>query len=610
MTADSQLIETTIQTAGRVFQVSIEGDDTHPGTADAPLRTISAAAELAQPGDTIEVGAGVYRERVDPPRGGTGDDDRIVYRAAQGARPVITGSEVVTGWTQEQNSTWKAAIPNNVFGDFNPFADEIKGDWYNGRGRTFHTARVYLDGEPRVEARDKEEVLEPIKGRPLWFAEVGDEETIVWAQFEGDPNQGLVEVNVRQSVFYPSRNHIDYLTVSGFEMRHAATPWAPPTAEQIGLIGTNWSKGWIIEDNRISHSRCVGITLGKHGDEFDNMSANTAEGYVVTIERAHDRGWSKETIGSHVVRRNHVSYCGQAGIVGSMGCAFSTVTGNEIHDIHLMEHFSGAEEGGIKFHAAIDMEISGNHVYRTRRGIWLDWMAQGASVTGNLLHDNVSEDIYLEVNHGPHLVASNILLSHRGLKVESTGGAFVHNLVTGMMSQSGGHGRQTPYLEPHGTEVTCLGPVHIGDDRWYNNLLLGPIDMQPYDWASAPVVSEGNVYGALAIPPTCDKTPHYITQAFATPVLVREVDGWYLAIDLPADAAPAADLVTSERLGAIQQPRFGRPAMPAPAFEAPNGTSFTIDTDYFGKGRSADSLRAGPFSDPMETTKLKVWPVD
>ena len=36
-----------------------------------PLKTISAAAELAQPGDTITVHAGVYRERIDPPRGGT-----------------------------------------------------------------------------------------------------------------------------------------------------------------------------------------------------------------------------------------------------------------------------------------------------------------------------------------------------------------------------------------------------------------------------------------------------------------------------------------------------------------------------------------------------------
>ena len=166
-------------------------------------------------------------------------------------------------------------------------------------------------------------------------------------------------------------------------MRHAATPWAPPTAEQIGLIGTHWSKGWIIENNVISHSVCSGIALGKHGDEFDNTSANTAEGYVKTIERAHAHAiaWTKENIGHHIVRNNTISHCEQAGIVGSLGPVFSVVTGNTIHDIHVRRLFTGAEMAGIKFHAAIDTEISRNHIYRTCRGLWLDWMAQGTRVS-------------------------------------------------------------------------------------------------------------------------------------------------------------------------------------------------------------------------------------
>jgi len=68
-------------------------------------------------------------------------------------------------------------------------------------------------------------------------------------------------------VFYPRETGRNFITVRGFTLEHAATNWAPPTAEQVGLIGTHWSKGWIIENNTISHSRCVGITLGKYGDE-------------------------------------------------------------------------------------------------------------------------------------------------------------------------------------------------------------------------------------------------------------------------------------------------------------------------------------------------------
>jgi alpha-N-arabinofuranosidase len=89
---------------------------------------------------------------------------------------------------------------------------------------------------------------------------------------------------------------INYITVRGFTLRDAATPWAPPTAEQIGLIGTHWSKGWVIENNVISHSRCSGIALGKYGDAWDNKS-QSAEGYNRTIQSPLKNGWTKENIG-------------------------------------------------------------------------------------------------------------------------------------------------------------------------------------------------------------------------------------------------------------------------------------------------------------------------
>ena len=71
-----------------------QSKDYHVG-ADHPLKTISAAEELAQPWDTIIVHEGIYREEINPPRGGTSDADRIVYIAAPGAKVVIKGSEPV-----------------------------------------------------------------------------------------------------------------------------------------------------------------------------------------------------------------------------------------------------------------------------------------------------------------------------------------------------------------------------------------------------------------------------------------------------------------------------------------------------------------------------------
>ena len=106
-------------------------------------------------------------------------------------------------------------------------------------------------------------------GTPRW----APDETTIWANFQGaDPNTELVEINVRRSVFYPTEHHIDYITVRGFELAHAACPWTPPTADQPGLIGPNWAKGWIIEDNVIHDAKCSAVSLGKEASTGHNYA--------------------------------------------------------------------------------------------------------------------------------------------------------------------------------------------------------------------------------------------------------------------------------------------------------------------------------------------------
>ncbi|MCX7827471.1 MAG: DUF1565 domain-containing protein, partial [Verrucomicrobiae bacterium] len=144
---------------GGEFHVATNGHDANPGTRAKPLRTIQRAAELAQPGDVVTVHEGVYRERVNPPRGGTSDRKRIVYQAAPGEKVEIKGSEVVKGWTKVQDDVWKVTLPNSFFGNFNPYSDLIRGDWFNPKGREHHTGAVYLNGEWLAEAAKLDDVL-------------------------------------------------------------------------------------------------------------------------------------------------------------------------------------------------------------------------------------------------------------------------------------------------------------------------------------------------------------------------------------------------------------------------------------------------------------------
>jgi len=587
----------------REYHVSVKGDDTNKGTAKAPFKTISRAAEAAQPGDFITVREGTYRERIKPPRGGESDTKRIIYQAMPGEKVVIKGSEVIKGWRKVQNDTWKVVIPNSFFGDFNPYSDLIQGDWFNPRGRNHHTGAVYLNGHWLIEAANLNDVLKPIGNTPLWFGQVGQTNTTIRAQFgDVNPNEAEVEINVRQTVFYPEKPGVNFITVRGFTIMHAATPWAPPTAEQIGMVGTHWSKGWVIENNDIRYSTCVGITLGKYGDQWDNTSQNTAEGYVKTIERALENGWSKENIGHHVVRNNHISHCEQAGIVGSMGAVFSTITDNIIHDIHIRQLFSGAEMAGIKIHAAIDTEISRNHIYRTCRGIWLDWMAQGARVTRNLLHDNnTCEDLFMEVNHGPFLIDNNLFLSDRSLFDMSQGGAYVHNLFAGRIQLRPELRRETPFHKAHSTEVAGLLNIKGGDDRFYNNLVIQPGGLDGYDKAALPIQAEGNVYynGAKS----WFKETNYIKDAGFNPELKIVEEGGSVFLHIKLDDsfhALKSRLVTTALLG--------RAKIPNAAYENPDGTPLKIDTDYFGKKRSEANPSAGPFENPGEgKLRLKVW---
>ena len=155
------------------FHVAPSGNDANPGTQAAPLRTIQRAADLAQPGDVITVHEGVYRERINPPRGGESDAKRIVYQAAPGEKVEIKGSEVVKNWVKVQDDVWKVTLPNSFFGSFNPYSDLIRGDWFNAKGREHHTGAVYLNGDWLIEAAKLDDVLEarrqpPRSGSARW----------------------------------------------------------------------------------------------------------------------------------------------------------------------------------------------------------------------------------------------------------------------------------------------------------------------------------------------------------------------------------------------------------------------------------------------------------
>ena len=226
------------------------------GTRQHPFQTISAAAAIALAGDEVLVQPGIYREHVNPAAGGTVEAP-IVYRSAVPRAAVITGAERITGWKQHAANVWSVTIPDSFFGDDNPYTTKLGGDWFYSE-TPLHTGEVYLNGKSMYEMQTVAQVeaaciQETSWDSPFsvyqWCCTHEDGQTTLYANFQGsDPNAENVEINVRRNCFYPQKTGINFITVSGFVIRQAATAWAPPTALQDGMIGPHWSKGWVIED--------------------------------------------------------------------------------------------------------------------------------------------------------------------------------------------------------------------------------------------------------------------------------------------------------------------------------------------------------------------------
>jgi len=123
--------------------------------------------------------------------------------------------------------------------------------------------------------------------------------------------------------------------------------------------------------------------------------------------RALEAGWSREKIGSHIVRHNTIFNCERTGICGS------------------------------------------------------------------LCYDNSTDDLFVEVDHGPFLADNNLFLSAINLRDWSEGGAYAHNLMTGRIDSRPELSRSTPYHQAHSTALAGLTNISGGDNRFYNNVLAG-----------------------------------------------------------------------------------------------------------------------------------------
>ena len=130
------------------YFVATTGADNNPGTLAQPFATIQQAANLAQPGDTVFIRGGTYRETVTPAHSGTAAAP-IVFEPYNGELVTVNGADVLANWAPYQGSIFAAAQPwdlgpgnNEVFVD-RGMVNEAR--WPNGGSDLFHQTMATAD---------------------------------------------------------------------------------------------------------------------------------------------------------------------------------------------------------------------------------------------------------------------------------------------------------------------------------------------------------------------------------------------------------------------------------------------------------------------------------
>lgn len=108
--------------------VSTSGNDGNAGTKQLPLKSVSAAQQMAvailekgeEPSVTVWLDGGTYpvsAPLVFKPMGEGGGTASLSFRAERGQSPVISGGVEITDWSENTEGLWEAKLPESFVGN-------------------------------------------------------------------------------------------------------------------------------------------------------------------------------------------------------------------------------------------------------------------------------------------------------------------------------------------------------------------------------------------------------------------------------------------------------------------------------------------------------------
>ena len=412
----------------------------HTGTS-RQVRTIGQAVARVEPGDTIVIHGGVYREDVVIERSGS-EDKPIAIRAAEGERVVLTGADHLTDWT---------AVPDHphVYVTDWPHRFIAWNEHHTHPHDAFHRLigrceQVFINGYPmrQVLGRDK-------LARGTFFVDLDDRRLYVSPADDADltGKRTMVEASARSSIL---KVEGDYITIEGLRCRYAAN------RAQHGAVELN-GDNLTVED-------CI--------FEYTNSSGVEFRGEDITV------------------RNCMFQYNGQLGFAAKRAHRLR-VTGCTVRNNNIKGFKRGWEAGGNKIVLTRDAILEHSTFVENRGdGIWFDIGNEDCVVRNCLIAYNENAGIFYEISYSLHahdnvIVGNGFAFSpgdwgaNSGISLSSSPGCIIErNLLIG--NREGFSFREQTRTTPRidGTSE----PVWNHDQVVRHNVLAFNRDAQVWGW--------------------------------------------------------------------------------------------------------------------------------
>ncbi|MFC1635888.1 right-handed parallel beta-helix repeat-containing protein [Planctomycetota bacterium] len=356
---------------GRTWHVS--GERLTGIKQEEQVRTIGEAAALVEPGDTVIIHNGIYRETVVIDKSGR-PDKPITFQAATGTNVIVTGADRIGEWAKIKGEDCIFSTPwPHKFIMWNEQHTHPNDDYHRLIGRC---EQVFINGYALRQVLERSKLA-----RGTFFIDLDDKRLYIWNYDNQDilDKKATVEASIRDQIMAVKGA---YITIKGIRFRYAANRAQHGAVEFSGHHLT-------VEDCRF---------------EYTNASGAAFKGEDITVRRCTFQHNGQLGFGT-----------GRAHRLRMTGC---TVRNNNIKGFN-----RGWEAGGNKICLCRGVVLENSTFIKNRgNGIWFDIGNEDCTVRNCLIAFNEDAGIFYEISYGLH-AHDNVIVGNGLADTRSAWGA-------------------------------------------------------------------------------------------------------------------------------------------------------------------------------------------